>query len=125
MNTSIATAEIRNVHFRYTVGDLATLSANIPPIGPPTQIGLSFTVYTIVQTTGLFLSLYIADRYSKKILLPFYRTDEARDRESGGTGLGLAIVETAIQQHRGWVKAEDSPLGGLRLVIWLPLYKRA
>ena len=35
------------------------------------------------------------------------------------------IVETAIQQHRGWVKAEDSPLGGLRLVIWLPLYKRA
>ncbi|MDU5713921.1 MAG: MFS transporter [Citrobacter freundii] len=35
-----------------------------------TQIGLSFTVYTIVQTTGLFLSLYIADRYSKKILLP-------------------------------------------------------
>ena len=38
---------------------------------------------------------------------------------------GLAIVETAIQQHRGWVKAEDSPLGGLRLVIWLPLYKRS
>lgn len=45
-------------------------------------------------------------------------------RESGGTGLGLAIVETAIQQHRGWVKADDSPLGGLRLTIWLPLYKR-
>lgn len=36
-----------------------------------TQIGLGFTVYTIVQTTGLFLSLYISDRYSKKILLPF------------------------------------------------------
>lgn len=35
-----------------------------------TQIGLSFTVYTIVQTTGLFLSLYIADRFSKKLLLP-------------------------------------------------------
>ncbi|MFB2828400.1 MFS transporter [Aeromonas jandaei] len=36
-----------------------------------TQIGLGFTVYTIVQTIGLFLSLYISDRYSKKILLPF------------------------------------------------------
>ncbi|MEH6530905.1 MAG: MFS transporter [Photobacterium frigidiphilum] len=35
-----------------------------------TQIGLSFTVYTIVQTAGLFLSLYIADRISKKVLLP-------------------------------------------------------
>jgi two-component system sensor histidine kinase CpxA len=33
-----------------------------------------------------------------------------------------AIVETAIQQHRGWVKADDSPLGGLRLTLWLPLY---
>ncbi|MBN6345027.1 ATP-binding protein, partial [Escherichia coli] len=34
------------------------------------------------------------------IFRPFYRTDEARDRESGGTGLGLAIVETAVSQHR-------------------------
>ncbi|MDX7991985.1 envelope stress sensor histidine kinase CpxA [Xenorhabdus littoralis] len=58
------------------------------------------------------------------IFRPFYRTDEARDRESGGTGLGLAIVETAVSQHRGWVKAEDSSLGGLRLVIWLPLHGR-
>ncbi|MFC3393673.1 envelope stress sensor histidine kinase CpxA [Brenneria rubrifaciens] len=60
----------------------------------------------------------------EQIFRPFYRTDEARDRESGGTGLGLAIVETAITQHKGWVKAEDSPLGGLRLVIWLPLDQR-
>ncbi len=67
----------------------------------------------------------LARKIAKQIFRPFYRTDEARDRESGGTGLGLAIVETAIQQHRGWVKAEDSPLGGLRLVIWLPLYKRS
>ncbi|MDO1900739.1 hypothetical protein Q2374_28020, partial [Escherichia coli] len=55
----------------------------------------------------------------------FYRPDEPRDRESGGTGLGGGVVKTAMQQHRGWVKAEDSPLGGLRLVIWLPLYKRS
>lgn len=60
----------------------------------------------------------------EQIFRPFYRTDEARDRESGGTGLGLAIVESAMQQHRGWVKADDSPLGGLRLTLWLPLYKR-
>lgn len=44
----------------------------------------------------------------EQIFRPFYRTDEARDRESGGTGLGLAIVETAIQQHRGWVKAKTA-----------------
>ncbi|MEH2922254.1 envelope stress sensor histidine kinase CpxA [Samsonia erythrinae] len=60
----------------------------------------------------------------EQIFRPFYRTDEARDRASGGSGLGLAIVETAIMQHKGWVKAEDSPLGGLRLIIWLPLHQR-
>lgn len=58
------------------------------------------------------------------IFRPFYRTDEARDRASGGSGLGLAIVEKAVQQHHGWVKADDSPLGGLRLAIWLPLQHR-
>lgn len=58
------------------------------------------------------------------IFQPFYRTDEARDRESGGTGLGLAIVYNATHQHNGWVCAEDSPLGGLRLVTWLPLHIR-
>lgn len=59
----------------------------------------------------------------KQIFRPFYRTDEARDRQSGGTGLGLAIVETIIQQHQGRVIADASPLGGLRLTIWLPLYQ--
>ncbi|WP_291970526.1 envelope stress sensor histidine kinase CpxA [Candidatus Symbiopectobacterium sp.] len=61
---------------------------------------------------------------SEQIFRPFYRTDEARDRASGGTGLGLAIVENAITQHKGWVKAGDSSLGGLRLTIWLPLNER-
>lgn len=42
----------------------------------------------------------------------------------GGTGLGLAIVSTAISQHNGKVTANDSPLGGLRLEIWLPLHPR-
>lgn len=34
------------------------------------QIGLGFTAYAMVQTIGLFASLYIADKVSKKILLP-------------------------------------------------------
>jgi two-component system sensor histidine kinase CpxA len=66
----------------------------------------------------------VSETDREQIFRPFYRTDEARDRESGGTGLGLAIVDTAVQQHRGWVKAEDSPLGGLRLIMWLPLHQR-
>ncbi|MCD1126420.1 envelope stress sensor histidine kinase CpxA [Jinshanibacter sp. LJY008] len=66
----------------------------------------------------------VAEEDREQIFRPFYRTDEARDRNSGGSGLGLAIVESAISQHGGWAKAEKSPLGGLRLIIWLPLYVR-
>lgn len=36
-----------------------------------TQIGLALSVYGIVQTVGNFASIYIADRFSKKILIPF------------------------------------------------------
>ena len=60
----------------------------------------------------------------EQICRPFYRTDEARDLDSGDTGLRLAIGETAMQQHHGWVKADDIHLGDLRLPVWLPLYAR-
>lgn len=67
----------------------------------------------------------IAKEEFKQIFRPFYRTSEARDRESGGTGLGLAIVKNAIIQDNGNVYAEKSHLGGLRIVIILPLYKKS
>jgi two-component system sensor histidine kinase CpxA len=49
-----------------------------------------------------------------KIFRPFYRTEDARDRQSGGgTGLGLAITERAVRMHGGTVQAVNSPEGGL------------
>lgn len=55
------------------------------------------------------------------IFRPFYRVSTARDRVSGGTGLGLAITESAVRQHSGTIEASRSPLGGLRVIICLPL----
>lgn len=50
----------------------------------------------------------------EKIFRPFYRTEDARDRQSGGgTGLGLAITERAVRMHGGSVQAANSPDGGL------------
>lgn len=50
----------------------------------------------------------------EKIFRPFYRTEDARDRQSGGgTGLGLAITERAVRMHGGTVRAANSPEGGL------------
>lgn len=51
----------------------------------------------------------------------FYRVDASRSRRSGGSGLGLAICRVIVDAHQGTINAEASPLGGLRVVITLPL----
>jgi signal transduction histidine kinase len=55
-----------------------------------------------------------------EIFRPFYRVDEARDREAGGVGLGLAIAERAVRLHGGKVAAANAPDGGLVVTITLP-----
>jgi signal transduction histidine kinase len=55
-----------------------------------------------------------------KLFRPFYRVDEARDRNSGGTGLGLAIAERAVRLHGGTVEAANVATGGLAVTIVLP-----
>lgn len=57
-----------------------------------------------------------------KIFRPFYRTEDARDRQSGGgTGLGLAITERAVRMHGGTVEAKNVPDGGLAVEMRLLL----
>jgi len=52
---------------------------------------------------------------------PFVRLDESRSESTGGTGLGLSIAQTAIENHGGQILLEDSPLGGLRVRVILPI----
>lgn len=52
---------------------------------------------------------------------PFYRVDDARDRQTGGAGLGLAITDRAVRLHGGIVRAENAVGGGLAVEIRLPL----
>ena len=54
-----------------------------------------------------------------EIFRPFYRVDDARDREAGGVGLGLAIARRAIQLHGGTVTAANATGGGLIVTITL------
>lgn len=53
---------------------------------------------------------------------PFYRVDEARDRDSGGIGLGLAIAKQAIERHHGKLSANNNSDGGLTITITLNSY---
>ncbi|HEY3041246.1 MAG TPA: ATP-binding protein [Pyrinomonadaceae bacterium] len=54
-----------------------------------------------------------------EIFRPFYRVDDARDREAGGVGLGLAIAERAVRLHGGSVAATNAPDGGLIVTFTL------
>jgi signal transduction histidine kinase len=56
-----------------------------------------------------------------RVLQRFVRLDEARSRDEGGTGLGLSIVDEVVRAHGGSVSIEQSPLGGARIQITLPV----
>lgn len=60
-----------------------------------------------------------ADR--ERVFERFVRLQDDRARNTGGTGLGLAIVAEIVAAHRGNVRIEDSPHGGTRVVVALPL----
>ncbi|MFX4223816.1 MAG: ATP-binding protein [Thalassobaculum sp.] len=52
---------------------------------------------------------------------PFKRLEPSRNPETGGTGLGLTISRDIVRSHGGELTLEDSPLGGLRASIRLPI----
>lgn len=51
----------------------------------------------------------------------FYRLDESRNKETGGVGLGLSIAKDIVTSHGGTIELQDSPMGGLRVLISIPL----
>ena len=51
----------------------------------------------------------------------FYRIEGSRNKETGGVGLGLAIAKDVITSHGGKIELSDSDMGGLRVVISIPL----
>lgn len=52
---------------------------------------------------------------------PFHRLDSGRSLVTGGAGLGLAIARDIARGHGGDISLEDSPLGGLRAAVRLPV----
>ena len=55
------------------------------------------------------------------VFKPFLRLDDARNQDEGGTGLGLAIARDIARLHGGDITLGDSPLGGLRATVRVPV----
>ena len=51
----------------------------------------------------------------------FYRLEGSRNKETGGVGLGLSIAKDVITSHGGKIELGDSSMGGLRVLISIPL----
>ena len=57
----------------------------------------------------------------EEVFKPFLRLDDARNQDEGGTGLGLAIALDIARSHGGDIMLGDSPLGGLRATVRVPV----
>jgi two-component system, OmpR family, osmolarity sensor histidine kinase EnvZ len=63
----------------------------------------------------------IAPDKREEAFRPFHRLDEGRNLQKGGVGLGLAIARDIARAHGGDLLLSDSPRGGLRATIRLPM----
>ncbi len=62
----------------------------------------------------------ISEELRDQVFRPFFRLDDSRNLDTGGVGLGLAIARDAIISHGGEIELQDSPTGGLRVMLKLP-----
>src|SRR6266852_892340 len=63
----------------------------------------------------------IVSHLREEVFKPFLRLDHARNQDEGGTGLGLAIARDIARSHGGDIVLSDSPLGGLRATVRVPV----
>jgi two-component system, OmpR family, osmolarity sensor histidine kinase EnvZ len=63
----------------------------------------------------------IPQKLREDVFKPFRRLDDARNQDEGGSGLGLAIARDIARSHGGEIVLGDSPMGGLRASVRVPV----
>ncbi len=91
-----------------------------------TDQGGKINIITTMKDIGLEIQIQdsapaVSKPDQSKLFERFYRIEKSRNRNHGGSGLGLALCSQIVEAHQGTITAEDSPLGGLSIVITLPV----
>ncbi len=63
----------------------------------------------------------IPQELREEVFRPFLRLDDSRNQDEGNTGLGLAIARDIARSHGGDITLTDSPMGGLRATVRVPV----
>ncbi len=63
----------------------------------------------------------LAPQDRERVFERWLRLDDARARDQGGAGLGLAIARSVARSHGGDITLHQSPTGGLRAELRIPL----
>jgi two-component system sensor histidine kinase BaeS len=92
-----------------TDGDLLKISINV--LQPSQQIEIIF------EDNGCGVD----EANMSKLFEHLFRVENSRNRETGGSGLGLSICQKIVEAHHGKISAFSSDLGGLGILITLPM----
>ena len=90
-----------------------------------TSLLRELTIETCILADGLMAEIAISDtgpgltgEARERLFLPYFSTKQR------GSGLGLAITAKIVQEHGGFIRAEQNVPAGARFIIELPLADR-
>lgn len=109
--------ELRPIGFRRCISNLinnsATYGSQIEVQVTESEHGI--TIYIDDNGPG------IPETARSAVFRPFTRLESERPPDIGGTGLGLTIARDIVLSHGGSINISDSPMGGARVWIKLPI----
>ena len=106
------------------LGNITQNIVRYTPAGSPVTV----TLHQIIGEGKSMAELVIDDSgpgipesMRERIFDRFARLDDSRSTETGGFGLGMSIIKATVIAHLGTIALQESPTGGLRIRIQVPI----